>query len=91
MIEETPNNFITASSIFEEKQDSLYKYAVMCHFHLNINWDICHRLYLESYRFDPGRPEGIFMIGYHYYAEDRFPEIAYMYLKRAFELRLKNK
>lgn len=70
----------------EEKQDSLYKYAVMHHLHFNTEWKYCHELYLKAYRFDTNRPEGLFMIGYHYCTEDKCDELAYMYLRAAFEL-----
>ena len=70
----------------EEKQDALYKRAVMNHLHLRKPWAQCHEQYIQAYRFSPERPEGLFMIGYHYALLDKCDDLAYMYLKKAFQI-----
>jgi glycosyltransferase involved in cell wall biosynthesis len=70
----------------EEKQDSIYKHAVMNHLHLGTAWELCHQMYLDAWRFDTERPEGLFMIGYHYATADRCSDLAFMYLKKAFQI-----
>lgn len=76
---------------FEERQNALYKKAVMHHFHLDTPWSECHEMYLDAYRFDPSRPEGLFIIGYHYATEDVDTDLAYMYLRQAFEVGVPDK
>lgn len=70
----------------EERQDALYKIAVINHFSMGSPWKDCHELYLNAHRFAPNRPEAMFVIGYHYVEEDYCPELAHMYLKKAFEI-----
>lgn len=70
----------------EERQDALYKTAVINHFSLKTPWKDCHEMYLNAYRFDPTRPDSMFVIGHHYVEEDYCPELAHLYLKKAFEI-----
>ena len=69
----------------EETYDSMYKKTVIEHIHLNKEWALVQDGYLECYKFDPVRPESIFMIGYEYYNKN-IPLLAHMFLKKAFEI-----
>ena len=72
----------------EEKYDAMYKAAVMADLHLNYDWNIVMGMYIECYRYDTSRPESFFMIGSHYYNNDVNYDLAYMFLKKAFEIGL---
>jgi tetratricopeptide (TPR) repeat protein len=72
----------------EEKYDAMYKAAVMADLHLGYYWNVVMGMYIESYRYDTSRPESFFMIGSHYYNNDVNYDLAYMFLKKAFEIGL---
>lgn len=72
----------------EEKYDAMYKAAVMADLHLKYDWNIVMGMYVECYRYDISRPESFFMIGNHYYNHDVNYDLAYMFLKKAFEIGL---
>lgn len=69
----------------EETYDSMYKKVVIDHIHLDAPWADVQQGYLECYKFDPERPESIFMIGYEYYNRQVL-NLAHMFLKKAFEI-----
>lgn len=69
----------------EETYDAMYKKAVMEHIHLNKEWADVQEGYLECYKFDPTRPESMFMIGYEYHNKN-IPLLAHMFFKKAFEI-----
>jgi len=67
----------------EEIFDSLYKMAVISE--RDNPWGFSHQLYLDAFSFSPHRSESLFMIGKHY-SEANNPDLAYLYLKRAYEI-----
>jgi hypothetical protein len=71
----------------EETYDALYKIAVIDHLHLNKNWSITQKEYLDCFIFNPTRSESLFMIGYEYYNK-KIPELAHLFFKKAFEIGL---
>jgi tetratricopeptide (TPR) repeat protein len=79
-----------ASGFREETQDSLYKIAVIAHINLGpsygYTWEKCQQLYMNCYEYDPNKPEAPFMIG-KTLVEMGHKHSAYLYLKRAFEVR----
>jgi hypothetical protein len=70
-----------------EVQDSLYYIAAISENFLNVPWEICHQLYLDCYNYDLTRGDSLYLIGSHYYKNNN-NQIAYMYMKTAFELGL---
>ena len=66
----------------EETYDSMYKKVVLDHFHLDAPWADVQQGYLECYKFDPERPESMFMIGYEYYNK-KVLNLAHVFLKES--------
>lgn len=69
----------------QEKVDACFELARLCNFKLNIPWEKCEELYLKAHELDNTRPDSLYFIGLHYYAENNLTS-AYNYLKRAFEI-----
>ncbi len=69
----------------EETYDSMYKKVVLNYLHLDVSWADTLQGYLECYKYDPERPESIFMIGYEYYNK-KVINLAHIFLKKAFEI-----
>jgi len=69
----------------QEVFDSWFELARVYNFKLNKPWEECKKLYEESIKAAPTRPEGLYFLGIHYYLEGD-KEIAYDYFKQAFTL-----
>jgi hypothetical protein len=69
----------------EERYDAMYKAAVMADLHLGYDWSKVMGMYLECYKYDITRPESLFMVGSHYYNHDVNLDLAYIFLRLAFE------
>jgi hypothetical protein len=70
-----------------EIQDALYYIAAISENYLNVPWEICHQLYLNCFNYDNSRGDSLYLIGLHY-KNVGYKQIAYMYMKYAFELGL---
>jgi hypothetical protein len=73
------------SGFLQEKADAAFEAARVANFNLNKKWEICEKLYLTSHAIDPLRPEPLYFIGIHYYANNNL-EKAFFYFKKSFEI-----
>jgi len=69
----------------QEKVDAAFERARVANFKLNLDWNICEKLYFEAYELDKSRPESLYFIGIHYFLENDFYK-AYTYFKEAFRV-----
>jgi predicted O-methyltransferase YrrM/tetratricopeptide (TPR) repeat protein len=69
----------------QEVFDSWFELARIYNFKLDKPWEECKKLYEESIRVEPTRPEGFYFIGIHYYLEED-KKTAYEYFQKAFAL-----
>lgn len=70
-----------------EVNDALYYIAAISHEHLNEPWEKCHQLYLDCYNHNPKRGDALYMIGRQNMLDGKM-NLAYMYMKKAFDLGL---
>ena len=68
----------------QEKIDATFEAARTANFYLNMDWNICEKLYLDSYELDKTRADALYFIGMHYYLQNDFNK-TYIYLKKVFE------
>lgn len=71
----------------EEINESLYYIAAISENYLNVPWEKCHQMYLECFNYNKTKGDSLYLIGSYYYRNNNM-EIAYMYMKYAFELGL---
>jgi hypothetical protein len=76
---------ILVSGYTEEKQDCLYKMAVIAYFNFKWEWDKCLTLFLNCFNYDTTRSEALYIIGYYYVTVNNQNK-SYEYLLKAFEV-----
>jgi len=69
----------------EERFVSLYKRAIIAELYLNLDWQICHQLYLQAFHYMSNRAEPLLLIADHFYRTNS-RAVAYLYIKRAAEI-----
>jgi predicted O-methyltransferase YrrM len=69
----------------QEKVDACFELARTYNFHLNREWSVCEKLYMQAYELDPERPDSLYFIGIHWYLEKNYKK-AYEYFKKSFEV-----
>jgi glycosyltransferase involved in cell wall biosynthesis len=69
-----------------ERMDAGFEYARLLNFNLGAPWQEVEKAYLAAYECEPRRADPLYFIGIHYDIFDPKPELAFDYLRRAFEL-----
>jgi predicted O-methyltransferase YrrM len=75
----------TEEGFLQEKVDSLFEVARIYNFKLNKPWEECEKMYLQTYEWEPSRPDALYFVGIHYFLENNVDE-AYKYMKKAFDI-----
>ena len=74
------------AGLLQEKIDAAYEAGIIAKFHLQKPWDQCKKWFENAHELDPSRPESLFMIGLHHYLFDIDYNIAYFFIKKAYDI-----
>ena len=72
-----------SEGFIQEKVDAAFEAARTANFKLNLDWNICEKLYITAYELDKSRPESLYFMGIHHYLNNDIKK-AYPYFKQAF-------